>query len=297
MVDICQNRLIKAVSEVGVWLDSKNVPLYSSRFSPKTYTQHQLLQGLVVKTLFRLKYRELVEVMQIADSLTDSIGLNRIPHFTTFQKFAARFPCRIFYQLIQTIAKHICEGTLRLSIDSTGFSLDTSSRYYSHRIKRLERHRSYVKTTLVIDTRTQAVASVKPRLKIRHDLIDAEPELKKAAKLGEVKTVVADKGYDSENLLRFIKWELGAKPAISLKYQDKPLNKTYGGLRRSLKRYFPLKLYHQRSKSESVNSRIKRMFDSTIRARRNHTKRTETLLKVLAHNLTLSGLTEVFYSA
>jgi len=242
---------------------------------------------VVVKTMYQLRYRELVELLQLSDSPTDTIGLNKILHYTTFQKFAARFPCRILYQLIQTIAKHICEGTLNLSIDSTGFSLDTSSRYYSHRIRRLERHRSYVKTTLVIDTRTQAVASVKPRLKRRHDIVDAEPELKKAAKLGEVKSVVADKGYDSENLLRFIKWRLRAKPAISLKYQDKPLNKTYGGLRRSLKRRFPRMLYHQRSKSESVNSLIKRMFDSTICARRNHTKRTETLLKVLAHNLTL----------
>ena len=147
MIDICGNRLFKAVSEVGVWLDSMNVPLY----------------------------RELVEVLQMADTVSDTIGLSKIPHYTTFKKFAARFPCRIFYQMIQSVAKHICQGTLNLSIDSTGFSLDTSSRYYSHRIKRLERHRSYVKTTLVIDTKTQAVASVKPRLKIRHDLVDAAP--------------------------------------------------------------------------------------------------------------------------
>ena len=92
MIDICGNRLFKAVSEVGVWLDSKNVPLYSCRFSPQTYTQHQLLQGLVLKTLFRLKYRELVELLQMADTVKDTIGLSKIPHYTTFQKFAARFP-------------------------------------------------------------------------------------------------------------------------------------------------------------------------------------------------------------
>jgi transposase len=297
MVDYCENRLIKAISGVGDWLKERKVPVYSCRFSKKTYTQHQLLQGLVVKTLFRLRYRELVELMQIADSLTHSMGLSSIPHFTTFQKFAARFPCRILYQLIHAVAKHICQGTLHLSIDSTGFSLDTSSYHYSRRIRRQERHRSYVKTTMVIDTRTQAVVSVKPRLKLRHDMIDAQPELQKAAKLGQVKTVVADKGYDSEQLLHYIKWELGAKPAISLKYQDKPLNKTHGRLRQNLKRYFPLKRYHQRSKSETVNSRIKRMFDSTIYARTNHTKRNETLLKVLTHNLTLNRLTQDFYRA
>ena len=64
-------------------------------------------------------------------------------------------------QLITSIARVVCGGILDLSIDSTGFSLDTSSYYYSHRIGRLERHRDYVKTTLAVDTRTHCVAAVK----------------------------------------------------------------------------------------------------------------------------------------
>jgi hypothetical protein len=42
-MNYCVNRLIKAVDEVGGWLDVVKVPLYSGPFSRKLYTQHQLL--------------------------------------------------------------------------------------------------------------------------------------------------------------------------------------------------------------------------------------------------------------
>jgi len=51
------SHLIKAVDDVGVWLDKEKVPLYSGPFSRKIYTQHQHLKGLVIKTLFRLRCR------------------------------------------------------------------------------------------------------------------------------------------------------------------------------------------------------------------------------------------------
>lgn len=290
MVDYLSNRLIRAVSEVGVWLDVENVPFYSGRYSKRVYTQHQLLQCLVIKTVYRLKYRELEEMLQVSDTLRECMGLKKVPHFTTFQKFAARFPARILHQLIATIAKHICCGTLNVAIDSTGFSLDTSSYHYSRRIGRKERNRSYVKTTYAVDTKTQAVVAVRTRLKKRHDIIDAKPTLQKARHVGRISTVLADRGYDSEDLMTFIKGKLKAEPIIALKNIDKPLEKTKGKNRRQLKQDFPTKTYHQRSKVETVNSTIKRRYASTIYARSAKTQKQETHLKTLAHNLTLAKI-------
>jgi transposase len=283
------NRLIKAVDEVGVWLDNERVPRYSGPFSRKLYTQHQLLKGLVVKTLFRLRYRELVEMLEVGDTLRGRMGLSKVPHYTTFQKFSARFPCRTLHQLIAGVAKKICSGTLNLSIDSTGFSLDSSSYHYSSRIRRMEKNRSYVKTTLAIDTRTQCVAAAKIRLKRRHDTVDAVPILRKSRLVGRINIVIADRGYDSEELMQYIEHEIRATPIIALKHMKKPLKRTRGEIRKRLKKAFPQKEYGQRSKSETVNSTLKRRYDSTIRARKNHTQRQEVLLKILAHNLRLAG--------
>ena len=300
-MNYCVNRLIKAVEEVGGWLEKEKVPLYSGPFSRKSYTQHQHLKGLVVKTLFRLRYRELTELLGVADALRHRLGLSKVPHYTTFQKFSARFPCRVLHQLIARVAKKICSGTLNLSIDSTGFSLDASSYHYSSRIRRMEKNRSYVKTTLAIDTNTQCVAAAKIRLKRRHDTVDAVPILNKSRHLGRIQTVVADRGYDSEELMQYIEHEIRARPIIALKHMNKPLKRTKGEIRKRLKKAFPQGEYRQRSKSETVNSTIKRRYESTIRARKNHTQRQEVLLKILTHNLILlSNIVEIlkdFYRA
>ena len=175
-----------------------------------------------------------------------------------------------------------------------------SSYHYSKRIGRNERHRDYVKTTVAVDTKTLAVAAVKPRLKRRHDLVDAKPVLRKAGKAGRIRKVIADRGYDSEEFLRFITQELQAEPVVALKYCDKPLEKTHGKLRRKLKQDFPHTDYPQRNMTETTNSTTKRRYSHTIRARKNHTQKIEVLLKYLTHNLSLNKLVEIlkdFYKA
>jgi len=299
-MELCGNRLIKAVREVGSWLDSCDVPLFSCKFSKRVFTQHQHVKCLVLKTVFRLRYRELVELLEVSDKLVCEIGLTRIPHFTTLQKFAARFPCRMLDKLITLIARHVCGDVFDVAIDSTGYSLDTSSFHYSKRIGRLERHRDYVKTTVAVDTKTLAVAAVKARLKRRHDLVDAKPVLRKAAKAGRIQKVIADKGYDSEEFLEFITQKLQAEPVVALKYCDKPIEKTRGELRKKLKQDFPEEDYPQRNMSETTNSTTKRRYDHTIRARKTHTQKIEVLLKYLTHNLTLTKIVETlkdFYKA
>jgi len=293
------NRLFKVVGEVGDWLNINNVPLYSNRFSKRVYTQHQHMKCLVLKTIFRLHYRELVELLEVSTALVEKIGLTRIPHYTTLQKFAARFPCRNLEQLITYIAKHVCAGALNLALDSTGFSLDTSSFHYSNRIGRKERHRDYVKTTLAVDIQTHCVAAAKVRLKRRHDIVDAIPTLNKACRAGKIRSVIADRGYDSESLMQHIQYRLQAKPVIALKYADKPLEKTRGEIRKRLKRDFPEEEYPQRDKSETTNSTIKRRYGSTILARKQHTQKQDTLLRILTHNLMvkITKILKDFYKA
>ena len=157
-----------------------------------------------------------------------------------------------------------------------------------------------MKTTVAVDTKSLAVASVKARLKRRHDLVDAKPVLRKAAKIGEIGKVIADKGYDSEDFLTFITHELHAKPVVDLKYRDKPADKTRGELRKQLKQDFPSRDYPQRNMSETINSTTKRRYNHVIRARKHHTQKTEVLLKYLTRNLTLSKIVEIlkdFYKA
>jgi hypothetical protein len=63
------------------------------------------------------------------------LGLSRIPHFTTLQKFTDRFNNTLLEKIISSFivisgTKHIFSG-----IDSTGFKSTHSSQYYTERAK------------------------------------------------------------------------------------------------------------------------------------------------------------------
>ena len=63
---------------------------YSSRFSPKKFTQHQLFACLVLKEFLKTDYRGVVNVLADCADLRQAIELQHVPHFTTLQKAADR---------------------------------------------------------------------------------------------------------------------------------------------------------------------------------------------------------------
>jgi hypothetical protein len=66
------------------------VAAYSSKFSRKDFTQHQLVALLAVTLFLRTDYRGLVAQVAEWSDLRDALGLTKVPHFTTVQKAHAR---------------------------------------------------------------------------------------------------------------------------------------------------------------------------------------------------------------
>ena len=57
------------------------LPAYRHRFSPKKFTQHQLLACLVLKEFLRVDYRGLAAYLEDAPALREEIGLKAVPHY------------------------------------------------------------------------------------------------------------------------------------------------------------------------------------------------------------------------
>ena len=76
------NRYIRFVELSSGLIRDSRIPLYSSKFSKKTYTQHQLLILLLLKEYLAEDYRDTVELTEIMDSLREKIHLDEVPHFT-----------------------------------------------------------------------------------------------------------------------------------------------------------------------------------------------------------------------
>jgi len=66
------------------------LPTYAHRFSPKKFTQPQLLACLILKEFFKTDYRGIEAILADSPTLLEAIGLRAAPHFTTLQKAATR---------------------------------------------------------------------------------------------------------------------------------------------------------------------------------------------------------------
>jgi hypothetical protein len=66
------------------------LPEYNSRYSPRKFTQPQLLVCLVLKTFFNTDYRGIVQILDDWPSLCTVFELKTVPHFTTLQKASHR---------------------------------------------------------------------------------------------------------------------------------------------------------------------------------------------------------------
>ena len=63
---------------------------YAHRFSPKKFTQHQLLACLVLKEFYKLDYRGVMQLLIDAPDLRSVIELEAVPHWTTLQRASDR---------------------------------------------------------------------------------------------------------------------------------------------------------------------------------------------------------------
>ena len=67
--------------------NQRGISRYSSKFSKKTFTQHQWLVLGVLKTYLKMDYRGFADWLLFSNDAFYLLKLKRRPHFTTLQKF------------------------------------------------------------------------------------------------------------------------------------------------------------------------------------------------------------------
>ena len=127
-------RMVRAVFKV---CRRQRVPLYSSKFSRRDFTQWQHIALLVLWQRMRKSYREYVDdLLPVADTLVEELGLSRLPHFTTLEKFMLRVPSTLLERVMGGFVLLTRVRRQVFGIDSSGFSLHHASYYYALRVKR-----------------------------------------------------------------------------------------------------------------------------------------------------------------
>ena len=134
------------------------VAAHRHRFSPKKFTQPQLLACLVLKEFLRLDYRGFVEHLADHGELTRLLALEVIPHYTTLQKAATRLleaaPARELFDAVldRALRAKVRERRVPLAaVDGTGMESRHTSRYY---VKRRSRTGSETQETTYSDRKS-----------------------------------------------------------------------------------------------------------------------------------------------
>jgi hypothetical protein len=114
------------------------VPPYSSKYSRKDFTLWQHIALIALMQRVRKSYREYVDdYLTTTERLLDVLGLSKLPHFTTIDKFLLRMPGALLERVLGGFI-HLTRIRKQVffSPDSSGFSPHHASHYYAVRIKR-----------------------------------------------------------------------------------------------------------------------------------------------------------------
>jgi DDE family transposase len=286
------------------------VPAYRHKYSPKKFTQPQLLACLVLKEFSRLDYRGLAAHLVDHPDLGTQIGMRIVPHFTTFQKAAQRLllaaPARKMFDAV--LDRALRDGVRKrrvplAAVDGTGLESRHTSRYYVRRRSRggdrdqITTYAKYPKVVFVVDCTSHMILAAVPGRGPGSDLVPFGAALGQAVRRARIGTLLADADFDAEWVHRGVRSH-GIRTIIPPK-RGRPTDKPpTGRWRRGMKQRFGQykRKYGQRWQVETVNSMVKRRLGSALRARYDKSQCRETILRAITHNVMIVRL-RVFYRA
>jgi hypothetical protein len=287
------------------------LPAHRHKFSPKKFTQPQLLACLVLKDFSHLDYRGLTEHLADHPDLRSLIGLKAVPHYTTFQKAAARLfksaPARAMFDAVleEALRRKVRRRRVPLAaVDGTGMESRHVSRYYVKRRSKTgtgtqeTTYSKYPKVVPVTDCTTHLILAAVPGRGPASDLVLFKAALKQAAGRARIGTLLADADFDGEWVHEHVR-SYGIRtliPSTRGRPSDKPPAGRWRRWMRARVRSLKAK-YGQRWQTETVNSMIKRRLGSALRARSYWSQCREIILRAITHNVMIVIPVRVFYRA
>ena len=72
-----------ALTREALEVAKRSLPIYSSRYSRKDFTQHQLFAILTLRQFFKTDYRGVVQLLRDFSDLRRTLKLKKLPHYST----------------------------------------------------------------------------------------------------------------------------------------------------------------------------------------------------------------------
>ncbi len=213
-------------------------------------------------------YREALDLLSEMPQILAEIGLKEgdLPYHSTLVKAFDRLEMKIWRVLLRLSAQ-LHDTADHAAIDATFFDRETAIKHY---YRRTNYRVQTLKTTALVDTKTQAVLDVHCTIEKRHDTqIGWQLARHNACKIA---SLAADKGYDWQQLR-----EEGVRPLIK--------HRVFRSIDHAHNARIDGSLYGQRALSETVFLMIKRTLGHAVRARAWYRKFREIVLMCAVYNI------------
>ncbi|MCL2786532.1 MAG: IS5 family transposase [Methanomassiliicoccaceae archaeon] len=280
-------------------LIAAGLPRYSSYYSNHVYDDHAKVSLLVLRQHLDVSYEEMTDVLGSMNGVIRALRIRSIPDPSTLRKFVKRLDPDVLDKVLWHTAKAVCNEQLIVAVDATGFSCSNASRHYVRRLRELKGMtyseapvRGYEKMTIAVDTSTLSILAADSCSSNISDYKRIGPIADDMEKAGyDVKCVIADKGYDSEQVHRYLREHLHCETLIPARKMSEPAvsgskrRRTSGFYRGLMKFFFDPVTYKRRSIVESVNSMIKRKMSDVVYGRTPRSRHAEVLCRCIAHNI------------
>jgi hypothetical protein len=278
---------IEKIGDLAMNLSRPYLAEYGATRSRHDFTQRQLMSCLVLRAYLKTTYRGVLDVLAASASLRACLGFGeKLPHFTTLQKFSGRSQVvTIVQKLIAAVGQRAAGklGCAEVAMDATGLARTTVSDYFCS--KRGRRFRRWVKVSTVVLCGSLFPLALVIDLTPTHDCAHASELLQQTRAVVQPTRLFADAGYDAEWIHVQCRENWGVESVIP-PIQRRADGQVGGKWRSQMKpEYLKKAGFGRRWAVESFFSALKRTMGSTLSARKPHQMLAEAAFKVLAYTL------------
>ena len=278
-----ENARLVHVARMALRIGTRCLSDYSCAKSRHDYKQAQLMTCLVLKMVTRNDYRGVCELLTLAPALREAIGLAKVPHYTTLQKFMARpqMPAIVDGMIGEVLRETGVAGEAPdVAVDSTGLHHSNASIHYHTRRGTSGRARKTVKLSVAVVCGALLPAALVVDLGSSPDMRQMPALMDQIEARLTPNRLFADAGYDAEWVHEVCRERWGTESLIP------PVIRTADGSVKTKWRALMAELpaiYGRRWHVESFFSGLKRTTMSSLSGRSAPTLLAEAATKVLAY--------------
>ena len=241
---------------------------------------------LFMKVITTRTYDGIEAYLKTNAFIGEQLKLTRLPGHSVIARSMAKMPLSYIRAISRLITFQMRRRGMDVAVDSSGFGLKTSSKWFDIRIKRESSKKDYIKLHIVIDVTTNVILQFTITDWRGSDSREFKRLIRDLPRLGKA---AADKAYSSRVNCQAVADKKG-QPFIAFKANATGRAKGYPAWQISFRAYTEhpdewLDAYHIRSVVEAAFSSIKRCWGPDIKSIKGWLKRRELAMKVVAYNL------------